>query len=61
MELEDISKEDFQAYEDIRQSGVVNMLSSQVEDFAGISKEVKVGIMQHYSALNEKWPDIRKS
>ena len=59
MELEDITMGDFQAYEEVRQSGVTNMLSPDVQDLADISKEVHVAIMEHYVKLCAKWPAIR--
>ena len=59
MELQDITMDDFQAYEGVRESGVTNMLSPDVQDLAGISKEVHAAIMKHYSALCAKWPAIR--
>lgn len=61
MELEDISKEDFQAYEGVRQSGVVNMNDPRVQILASISVDVHVAIIEHYSALNRKWPEVRES
>ncbi len=60
MELEDITMEDFQAYEEVRQSGVTNMLSPDVQDLAGISKETHAAIMEHYGELCTKWPAIRE-
>ena len=60
MKLEDITKGDFAAYEDVRESGILNMWSSQVEDIAGITKETKLAIMKHYGELCSKWPDIRE-
>ena len=60
MELEDITIDDFQAYEEVRQSGVTNMLSPDVESLASISKEVHLAILEHYSELCAKWPDIRE-
>ena len=60
MELKDITLEDFQAYEEVRQSGVTNMLSPDVQDLADISKEVHLAIMERYGELCTKWPDIRE-
>ena len=57
--IEDITKEDFEAYEAVRSSGVVNMFSPQVCELAGFSKDTHVTIIKHYAALNEKWPDVR--
>ena len=54
--FEQITKEDFQAYEDVRTSGVVNMYSSEVQFLAGIDKATHLGIIRHYSALRDKWP-----
>ncbi len=59
MELEDITQENFQSYEDVRQSGVTNMLSPAVQSFAGFDKETHLAIMKHYGALCAKWPAIR--
>ena len=59
MKLKDITKEDFAAYEGVRESGILNMWSSQVEDIAGITKETKLAIMKHYGELCAKWPTIR--
>ena len=57
--LEAITKKEFAGYERVRKSGVVNMLDSSVEWRAGIDKETHIGILQHYKALMEKWPDVR--
>ena len=59
MELEDISFEDFQAYEEIRSRGEVNMLSPQVQTLAGISEKTQYAIVTHYSALCYKFPGVR--
>ena len=60
MELEGITKEDFQAYEKVRQSGITNMLSPDVESLASINKKTHLAIMKHYGELCTKWPDIRE-
>ena len=59
MELEDITMDDFQAYEEVRQSDVTNMLSPDVQDLADISKEVHGAIIKHYVKLCSKWPALR--
>ncbi len=59
MKVEEITQEDFQAYEEVRQSGVTNMMSSDVQYLAGISKEVHRLIMENYTDLCKKWPAIR--
>ena len=60
MPLDDIAKEDFEAYEHVRISGVTNMLSPDVRELAGISRDVHYTILRHYEALCAKWPDVRK-
>ena len=56
-----ITKEEFQAYEEVRASGVTNMYAvSLVEDLSGLDKEVILEIMKQYSELNEKYPDVRQ-
>ncbi len=52
----EITQEDFQAYEDIRESGVTNMFNtSVVSDYSGLSKDKIVSIMQNYGALHERY------
>ena len=51
-----ITQEDYQAYEDVRLSGVTNMFAvSTVSDYSGLSKDKIVSIMKNYSALNDKY------
>ena len=57
--LDDITEEDFERYEEVRKSGVTSMYSSAVQDLADISREVHLGIIEHYGALCAKWPHIR--
>ena len=59
MEFADITQEDFQAYEEVRQSGATNMLSPEIQELAGISREAHVAIIKHYGKLCAKWPTIR--
>ena len=58
MKLEDITFEDFQAYEEIRQSGITNMMSPDVQDLAGISKKTHLAIMKYYTELCDKYPAV---
>ena len=54
--MENITQEDYQAYEDVRESGVTNMFAvSTVSDYSGLSKDKIVSIMQNYSALRQKY------
>ena len=53
--LAEITEDDFLAFEEIRQSGICNMLSPQVQGLAGISKSAHLGIMRHYTELKRKY------
>ena len=56
----EITKEDFQEYEDVRQSGVTNMfMLSTVQYLTGLSKKQLIYIMQNYTELCKKYPDVR--
>ena len=60
METE-ISKEDFEAYEAVRASGVTNMYAVDVVgELSGLTREKIMAIMKSYSELNEKYPEVRK-
>ena len=51
-----ITKKDFQAYEDVRVSGITNMWAiSIVQRLSRLSKEKILAIMHDYSALKEKY------
>tara|TARA_R100001594_G_scaffold14712_2_gene31268 strand:- start:400 stop:573 length:174 start_codon:yes stop_codon:yes gene_type:complete len=52
----EITQEDFQAYEDVRESGVTNMFNTAVvSDYSGLSRDKIVSIMQNYGALHERY------
>ena len=52
----EITQDDFQAYEDVRESGVTNMFNTAVvSDYSGLSRDKIVNIMQNYGALNDKY------
>ena len=61
METKQITKEDFEAYEKVRASGLVNMfMTTTVEELSGLSKEKQIAIMKGYEELNETYPKVRK-
>jgi len=61
MEKEDITKEDFEAYEAVRTSGVTNMfMITTVSDLSGLDKETIKSIITNYDFLMGKFPDSRK-
>ena len=54
--MSNITQEDFDAYEDVRQSGVTNMFNTAVvSDYSGLGRDKIVSIMQNYSALRDKY------
>ena len=61
MDKNKITKSDFEAYEDVRSSGVTNMFAiSTVSDLSGLDRDTIKGIMIHYSFLCRKWPEVRE-
>jgi hypothetical protein len=61
MEIDEISKEDFEAYEGVRQSGVTNMfMITNVMDLSGLNKQQVLCIMKNYGELCEKYPGVRQ-
>ncbi len=61
LDWEEITKEEFQAYEEVRASGVTNMyMVSVVEDLSGLEKDTIFAIMKHYTDLNIKYPGVRR-
>jgi hypothetical protein len=56
-----ITKEEFESYEDVRVSGVTNMFAVNVVcSISGLSKEKVMAIMKSYGDLMVKYPDVRK-
>ena len=52
----EITQDDFNSYERVRESGVTNMFNtSVVSDYSGLSKDKIVSIMQNYGALHDKY------
>ena len=54
--MENITQEEFESYEDVRESGVTNMFNvSVVSDYSGLSKEKIIDIMSNYETLCIKY------
>ena len=46
----DVTKREFEAYEDVRMSGITNMFDVRaVEAYSGLPRETIIAIMEHYS------------
>ena len=51
-----ITQEEFDAYEDVRQSGVTNMFNvSVVSDYSGLSRDKITTIITNYNTLADKY------
>ena len=51
-----ITQDEFDAYEDVRESGVTNMFDvSTVSDYSGLNRQDIMTIMKNYSTLQEKY------
>ena len=51
-----ITQEEFDAYEDVRQSGVTNMFNvSVVSDYSGLNRDKIITIISNYNTLHEKY------
>jgi len=51
-----ITQDEFDAYEDVRESGVTNMFDvSVVSDYSGLNREQIMAIMKNYSELSDKY------
>jgi len=56
--MEKITEEQFEAYEDVRQSGVTNMFDVRtVGELSGLEKEDIMTIMKNYGELKEKYDE----
>ena len=50
-----VSKDEFERFVEVQESGAVNMVSSQVQDLANISKDTHMLILKHYSELEAQY------
>ena len=54
--MSNITQDDFNAYERVRESGVTNMFNvSVVSDYSGLRRDQIMEIMTNYSELKEKY------
>ena len=58
--IDEITKDDFIAYEEVRRGGQWNMFSPQAREATGLERDVYSGIINRYSELMRKWPDVRQ-
>jgi hypothetical protein len=56
----EITKEEYEAYEKVRISGVTNMFAvTTVCKLSGLEKDKVMAIMNQYEELMEKYPGVR--
>ena len=52
----EITQDDFNSYEKVRESGVTNMMAvNTVSDYSGLSRDKIISIIKNYSALRQKY------
>jgi hypothetical protein len=57
--MESITKEKFEAYVDVQESGVTNMFDVRIVGMlSGLDREEIMAIMQNYSNLKEKYNEL---
>lgn len=57
--MAEVSQEDFEKYEQCRESGATNMFSvSNVEDLTGLSRDKIRYIMENYADLKEEYCNV---
>ena len=56
--IEKITKENFEAYVDVQESGITNMFDVRMaQSLSGLEKEQIMTIMQHYGELKDKYDE----
>jgi len=56
--MEKITKENFEAYVDVQESGVTNMFNVKlVGELSGLDKEQIMTIMENYGTLKDKYDE----
>lgn len=59
--IDELTKEDFDRYEDVRLGGRWNMFASQAIRATGLGKEKYLAVLRNYSALKRKYyPEVKK-
>lgn len=60
--LDDITREDFERFEDVRNSGMTNMYAiKEVAQLSGLTEEKVAFIIEgnHYAELEQRYPEVR--
>lgn len=57
--LVNVSKEDFRAFQCVRQDGQYNMMSPLARQEANVEKHIWIAIMQNYDKLTDKYGSLK--
>ena len=53
--IEELTEDDFQAYEETRKSGRFNMLMPDAQRTSGLDRDTYFSVLHHYSALKKQF------
>lgn len=57
-----ITKDEFERYEEVRASGVTNMFDVPVvEALSGLDRDTIIAIMKQYGELDKQYPDVKEA
>ena len=57
----EITKQEFEAYEEVRAGGLTNMFDVPVvEMISGLDRDKIIAIMKQYGQLEKQYPDVRR-
>ena len=57
--IEEITEDDFEAYEETRRDGSYNMMSRDAQLLSGLDRDTYFSVLHHYSALSDLYPMVR--
>ncbi len=60
MNINKITREDFEIYEEVRSEGMYNMFDPNARALTGLDRDIYLGIIEHYNKLCEKYPGVRE-
>lgn len=59
--IDNLTKEDFEAYEKVRESGSINMMDAPSGcTLSGLDRETYMAVLRNYTELNEKYHEMRE-
>ncbi len=59
--MNDVTKDEFEAYEEVRKSGEFNMFdANNASAAAGLSRDRYMAVLKNYTECAKKWPEVRQ-